>query len=71
MKCPECIKQGLRSTVRNLGSMKTLMSFEPWYDEDGNYHSHDGNRIQTGYKCANDHVWSTETYDKCPQGDYP
>ena len=57
MKCPICVESGLKSEVYPTGETVTLMSFQPWYDEDGDYHSHDGNRRRSNYSCSKGHYW--------------
>ena len=71
MICPECKEQGLKSKVFYNGGTVTLMYFQPWYDEDGVYHHHDGNTHTNSYNCSNRHSWTTKTKSKCPAGDYP
>lgn len=70
MKCPQCIAEGKKSTVSSDGSMSTLMGFMTWCDEDGNTHQHDRNKVTTGYKCSNGHVFvSVRNGSPCPS--YP
>lgn len=57
MKCPECGKQGLKSTIQVGNSSATLMRAYPFYDEDGNRHMHDPNTVSTEYACSNGHDW--------------
>ena len=66
MKCPECVKEGKRSRVFVGGSFTTLMGFYPYYDDDGEYHSHDPNKKTTQFSCGNGHVWSKSHYTPCP-----
>lgn len=70
MKCPECVKEGKRSTVSQGMSMTTCMGWAPFYDEDGNYHSHDPNRHETAYSCSNGHYFGESSVVKCPSCDY-
>jgi len=65
MKCPQCIKEGKKSTVYPGVSTTTLMYFPPFYDEDGKYHHHDGNTITTSYGCSNGHKWTESTSGSC------
>ena len=58
MKCPECQKQGLKSKVYVGSSTTTLLAFQPYYDEEGNYHYDDPNTIYTSYSCSNGHSWT-------------
>lgn len=38
--------------------MGTLLYFQPYYDEDGNYHNTDHNTYTTEYACSNGHSFS-------------
>ena len=38
--------------------MGTLLYFQPYYDEDGNYQSIDPNTYTTEYTCSNNHSFS-------------
>ena len=55
MICEKCREQGLKSTIQSFGGTSTLAGYIPFYDEDGNYHSHDGNTITYSYQCSNGH----------------
>jgi hypothetical protein len=70
MKCPLCVEQGLRSTVRSLGATVTLLGHRPWWDEDGVYHSHDPNRHTMEFCCSKEHIWRSVSHLPCPAGDY-
>ena len=65
MKCPECVKEGKKSTVAVGMSMTTCMYFEPFYDEEGKYHNHDGNRTSTEMRCSNGHSWVHGSTGSC------
>ena len=65
MICPECKKQGLKSKVYVGVSSQTLVYCKPFYDENGNYHNHDGNITTTYYDCSNGHKWIHEETDSC------
>ena len=71
MQCPECVKEGMRSRVFPQGSSITLMSSQPFYDEEGTYHNHDGNIIKEAYLCSRDHRWNKRFNRPCPAGDWP
>lgn len=67
-KCPMCEKEGRRSLFRidKYGS-KTLMD-SPWvdfYDENGNFHTHDPNWTMRGAACSNGHYMQVKTKDPC------
>ena len=61
MKCPFCEKEGKVSRVYVGASESTLLAWTPYYDEEGNYHSNNPNRITTRYSCSNGHEWSEST----------
>ncbi len=67
MKCPECIKQGLKSIVAIKEVNKTLNNYLPFYDEEGNYHNHDYNYTYSNMECNNGHLFLTvSNNNKCP-----
>jgi len=55
MKCPECLKLGLKSTIEIGATTTTAMTTYEYYDEDGKYHRHDPNIRYTNYLCSNHH----------------
>lgn len=57
MICPECKKEDKKSIVQEHGGISTLMYYQPFYDEDGKRHNHDGNRFTMSYSCSNGHKW--------------
>lgn len=59
MKCKECQKQGLKSTVHPGGCITTSMAHEPYYyDEDGKMiKNKDLNTRSQEYACSNGHIW--------------
>lgn len=57
MKCPECQKEGNTSLVYPGMSTTTDMYYQPYYDEQGNYHDNDNNSVTTEYTCSNGHTW--------------
>jgi len=57
MKCPECVKEGLRSRVSFGATSTTLMGVSRYYDEDGKLVVHDPNTRTTRYNCSEGHVW--------------
>lgn len=66
MKCPECEKEGKRSTVRGGGGFSTAMGVDTFYDEDGKYHRHDPNYTTMIMTCSNGHEWDAAKPHKCP-----
>lgn len=65
MKCPVCVKEGLRSKVYGGIGLSTLVYYEPFYDEDGEYHDHDGNAFTADYSCSYGHEFTVTSYKKC------
>lgn len=65
MKCPECQKEGKKSTVCVRFGETTLMYCSPFYDEEGNYHYHDINDTTTFYECSRKHAWSEISTGSC------
>jgi hypothetical protein len=61
MKCPECVKAGLRSTVTLVGESSSLVMGSQWWDEEGKFHDYDPNITTADYKCSAGHRWSTST----------
>jgi hypothetical protein len=66
MKCPGCVKEGRVSKVFVNGLTRTLLSWMPYYDEDGKYHDHNPNRETRFFRCSNDHEWTTVELPACP-----
>ncbi len=59
MKCPKCVEQGEKSRVQHLHATTTDAYYPPFYDEDGGYHVHDGNRVVSNFKCSLGHEFHT------------
>lgn len=57
MRCPECEREGKKSKVYVGMSTRTLMGWQPYYDEDGKFHNDDPNHTTTEYDCSNGHKW--------------
>ena len=57
MTCEQCSDEGKRSKVYPGPSSVTLMHWQPYNDEDGNYVSNDPNTHTTEYDCSNGHRW--------------
>lgn len=66
MKCPTCKDLGVKSRVYPGMSYATCMGWQPYYDEDGQYHSHDPNTTTTDYTCSNGHEWTNSQVPPCP-----
>lgn len=66
MKCPKCVEEDEKSTVRSSGGFVTAMPVDSYYDEDGIYHSHDWNEHSSGYSCSRGHKWSKNYSVPCP-----
>lgn len=69
MICQKCKEQGLKSHVYGgIGSI-TCVHYTPFYDEDGQYHSHDGNTRTSSFRCSNGHEWTEYSTGFCPAPD--
>lgn len=66
MRCPTCIEQDKRSQVYPGMTAVTCMGWTPYYDEDGQYHSHNPNWHTTGFRCSEGHTWQTSSQKPCP-----
>ncbi len=66
MKCPECVEEGIKSRVMPGSGSVTLAYYQPFYDEDGIYHNHDGNTTFIPYTCSNGHSWEESSRGSCP-----
>jgi hypothetical protein len=60
MQCKECQESGRTSRVYPGLSTRTMMGWQPYYDEAGVLHNEDPNKTTTHYSCSNGHKW-TET----------
>lgn len=70
MKCPVCVKKGLKSCVTVGYSTSTAMWCPAYYNEDGKYHDHDMNTRSTSYSCSYGHTWSVSSHRSCPSCDF-
>ena len=61
MKCEQCEKLRLRSTISSMGGSGTLLGWSPGhYDEDGNWVDHEDPNTYTYYwRCSNGHNFYT------------
>ncbi len=66
MKCPFCVELKHKSRVYPGMGATTLMGWSSYYDEDGQFHSHDPNVTTTGYRCSEGHTWQRESLSPCP-----
>lgn len=68
VQCPECGSQARN----NLGLMRGMLAGSGDYsDENGDWHSHDPNRQEQGWKCRScDHIYRVRYYLPCPSCDY-
>ena len=60
MQCKQCKEAGRTSRVYPGASRRTLVAWQPYYDEAGILHNKDPNKTTTHYSCSNGHEW-TET----------
>lgn len=58
--CPQCKGNDKKSKIFHDGSSRTLMSYEPYWDEDGNYHDNNPNIVTYYYRCSNGHRWGED-----------
>jgi len=65
VKCPECMKEGVTSTVRQLSVERTMLHAQEFFDEEGQAHIHDPNTFSTVYMCSNNHKWKQSQKNKC------
>lgn len=70
MICPKCKELGQKSTITGGIGMSTLLYCPPYYDEDGNYHSHDGNSHTREYTCSKGHRIVVNASNRCGFCDY-
>ncbi len=70
MKCPVCQEKNLKSCVYPGTSTMTAAFYQPYYDENGIYHSHNGNAMTTEYSCSQGHSWIEKTTGCCPNCDF-
>ena len=57
MICEQCREQGRKSKVFPGMTFVTAMSWQPYYDEEGQYVNNDPNIHTTDYRCSNRHRW--------------
>ena len=69
MICDRCKEQGLKSTITERGMAHYAMFWEPYYDEEGNYHSHDINNNGSLYHCSKGHNFFVRNVPQCPTED--
>lgn len=62
MKCPICVKKGLKSKVYAGPTFVTAMAGIAYYDEEGNYVYEDPNTRTTGFSCSNEHRFKVVEY---------
>ena len=65
MICETCKAEGKTSRVFDRGGSTTCAYYQPFYDENGKWHNHDGNITTTGYECSNGHRWTVESTGSC------
>lgn len=68
MRCPECVRLGLRSRLYapTCYTRTAMGGSQQYYDEDGNRHYHEVNRSHGQGHCSEGHVlhWAMST--QCP-----
>lgn len=63
--CPVCKQQGEKSTVTPRATFRTAMGGGSFYDEEGDYHSHDPNIHTKPFVCSNNHHFRRVFYMPC------
>lgn len=66
MRCPKCITENRRSTIRQVEVPQTHLPADKYYDEEGLAHSHDPNPTVIRYTCSNGHTWTVKSFTSCP-----
>ena len=66
MICPKCEASGGRSRVYvTPGGISTAMAYQPYYDEEGRYHYHDGNSFTQTWACSEGHSGAIVGANRC------
>lgn len=66
MKCPECVKQGLRSHVFIINSSsENIGDVFQYFDEDGVWHNHIQTLTIIKYRCHNYHYFQKIERSRC------
>ncbi len=70
MKCPQCVKDDLRSKMFPGRLNYSVMggTVQQYYDEDGEWHSHDVNAYDSYCHCSQGHKWINTIYNECSCG---
>lgn len=66
MICEKCKEEGLTSKVYTESMAHYCMAWEPYYDEQGVFHSHDVNHNGSLYRCSRGHVFHVNNIPTCP-----
>jgi len=66
MICKKCESENRKSTISIRNCPVTDLVIDQYYDQDGEYHIHDPNRIISALICSNGHVWDEEIPNNCP-----
>jgi hypothetical protein len=65
------MKEHLESKVYPGMGSTTAAYIQPWYDEKGVYHYHEGNTSRWEWSCSRGHKWVVINYGSpCPAGDF-
>jgi hypothetical protein len=65
MICETCKAEGKTSKVYGGMGTVTCAYYQPYYDEQGEYHNHDANIKTSGYSCSNGHSWTVQSTGSC------
>ena len=66
MRCPTCKENKVKSKVFRGPTQLTTGLVETFWDEDEQYHRHDGNVTTEEFTCSEGHTWSRESTGQCP-----
>jgi len=66
MTCVKCKELGQKSVLTSGYTTVTAMYFEPFYDENGVFHSHNRNVRKSTYNCSNGHAIVVSSTAMCP-----
>ena len=70
MICEQCREHGLKSKVFPGMTFVTAMSWQAYYDEEGQYVNNDPNIHTTDYRCSNRHRWVVKDQHKAQTVEY-
>lgn len=66
VKCPVCVEEETKSIVYENGGKCSTKTSVCFYDEEGEYHSHDPGIVTQNFRCSNGHKFSIKSAIPCP-----